>query len=1761
MKTVATCHRFGRIFQLGFLAVWLAWEQMAVGQSPTADTFNPGVSDVSAIAVQPDGRIVLGMSSLTGGGRRIGYLGRLYADGSVDAEFSPQPSSGVSSILLQPDGRIVIGGQFWEVAGLPRVGVARLATDGFIETAFEPVSSNTVSSMLLQADGKIILNRAPFRRLNADGTADTTFSPATNYSVVSMALQPDGRILIGGYYELIPGQEGNVLARLEANGALDVTFNPQVNKIVFAILPQPDGKIVIGGMFTSVGGQPRTNLARINADGTLDAAFNTSVVGNYVALLALQTDGQIVVAGNFDSIAGQPIQNLARLNPDGSLDSAFNPGSGSVYSLALQPDGALVVAGYFGVLGGQVRTNLGRLFPTHPATQSLINSGTTITWLRGGSSPEVWRTTFETSTNWMDWITVGPGSRIPGGWELAGQSLPANATVRARGFVSDARGGSSWFAETTTGTPFILTHPASRTNQTATVATFNVTVVGAEPLNFVWRKNGVSLSNAGNVFGATTATLILTNVLGADRGDYSVVVSNVSGVVTSSVAQLTVMEPIITAQPASQSVSPGDAAVFGVSAVGSAPLNYVWLRNGAPVAGAIGPTLTLTNVQTADAGDAVQVVVSNAFGVATSTVVRLTVNLVTPDAFNPGAKSSSSAYVYTTAVQADGRVVFAGDFNQPRSYVARVHADGAFDTNFNLGTDWVVQSAAIQPDGKIALAGWFNSIGGQTHDSIARLNGDGSVDSFFSPSVYFVLYSLALPADGKILIGGEFTWVNGAIRTNLARLEGSAGPDQFNPGAMGNSWAIQDNGRVWALGTQPDGKILAGGNFTILGGQARTNLGRLHADGTLDNSFRADATGTSYPAVYSLGVEPDGQILVGGDFSSLSGQACSNFGRLNPDGSRDQTFNVDPDGLVFCHALQADGRILIGGNFKFVTGQPRAGLARLQPDGSLDFTFNPGISGTEDPGVHTLSLQDNGDIIVGGRFDQLGGQWRTNIGRLVNTGPAAQSLTFNGTSATWLRGGTGPEVWRTSFAYSTNGFDWSEAGAGNRIPGGWQLSGAALPTNGIVRGRGFVSGSSEGSSWFVETILGRPFIISQPTNRTNNAGTTATFSVSTVGGPASSYQWRKNETNLPNGGNISGATSPTLVLENVLGADAALYSSVVSNGYGVATSSVAALTVREPIILTQPSHLASNPGSNITFSVIALGTEPLAYQWRKERTPLPGANLATLNLAGVQGTNAGSYDVVVTSSFGSVTSAPAMLSVNQAGLDTLISTVNNSVRAFAVQPDGRILIGGDFTTLGGVTRRGVARFNADGTLDPSFNPNPNSGVYAILLQPEGKTVLGGAFTTVGLVTRNRLARLNADGSLDSTFNPNANGIVACLALQPDGKLLACGHFTSLAGQSRAYLARLQATGALDTSFNAAANSPVNTLTVQPDGEILVGGAFTTLNGASRRHIARLTSSGAVDSAFNAVLEVGGGGVPGVYSLLVQPDNKILVAGAFSSLDSTTRTNLGRLNADGSLDTAFRAGADDLIWTLALQADGSFLAAGNFGALNGIPRAKLGRFNPDGSLDARFNPAANGMVRALAVQTDGRILVGGDFTTVNGQVRSRFGRLQNTAEASSNLAFDGSTLTWLRGGASPEVWRTELEITTNTVSWSSLGSGARIPGGWQFTNFVGPTNAVLRTRGYLTGGAQNSSGWSAEQAFATFPQIPPILSASYPAAPADPFGLVLSGVAGQIVVTEGSTNLTAWLPIATNLISVSPVIVSDSSATQFPVRFYRARLWP
>jgi uncharacterized delta-60 repeat protein len=351
--------------------------------------------------------------------------------------------------------------------------------------------------------------------------------------------------------------------------------------------------------------------------------------------------------------------------------------------------------------------------------------------------------------------------------------------------------------------------------------------------------------------------------------------------------------------------------------------------------------------------------------------------------------------------------------------------------------------------------------------------------------------------------------------------------------------------------------------------------------------------------------------------------------------------------------------------------------------------------------------------------------------------------------------------------------------------------------------------------------------------------------------------------------------------------------------------------------------------------------------------------------------------------------------------------VDQSVYAIAAQADGKILIGGYFTQFDSTARTNIARLNNNGTLDSGFNPGMGTDdqVNVVALQTN-RVIVGGYFTMVNGTNAGHIARLHSHGGLDTSFDPGsgADGPVLAVQVQSDGKILVGGEFSNINGTPRNNIARLNSNGSLDMTFDPGTGvssttfPSVKCIAVQTDGGIVIGGAFTHVNGSPRNNIARLNASGSLDDTFGPSVDLTGAGVlAGVYALAIQSDGKLLIAGDFTGVNTTPRTNIARLNSTGLPDSSFNPGAglNAPASSIALQVDGRAIVGGYFSRANGVSRTNIARLNTDGAVDASFLPGmgANDAIYATVLQSDGKVLIGGVFTSYDNTSRPGIARLQ------------------------------------------------------------------------------------------------------------------------------------------------------------------------
>lgn len=326
--------------------------------------------------------------------------------------------------------------------------------------------------------------------------------------------------------------------------------------------------------------------------------------------------------------------------------------------------------------------------------------------------------------------------------------------------------------------------------------------------------------------------------------------------------------------------------------------------------------------------------------------------------------------------------------------------------------------------------------------------------------------------------------------------------------------------------------------------------------------------------------------------------------------------------------------------------------------------------------------------------------------------------------------------------------------------------------------------------------------------------------------------------------------------------------------------------------------------------------------------------------------------------------------------------------AFAVQPDGGTIVGGNFRKAGQDVRWNLLRLKPDRTLDPNWTPVADDEIDALLAAPDGSVYVGGQFVTLNGIERDRLAKLGAGGSVDPSWNPAPSAQVAALVRASDGSIYAAGGFTDIGGVPRTSIAKLApgGTGAVDASWNPTLDNFAGAIAIGDDGSVYVGGSFTHAGGLARSGLAKLSgSTGAVDPAWNPSPDAF------VYALALG-DGALYAGGGFTTIGGLTRPGVARLDAAGSgaADASWNAQANGSVYAVSIDNVGDVYAGGSYGMIGGQPATGLARLSGStGAADPNWIPAVNGYVIALDVGADQSIDVGGGFDTIAGASRIGF----------------------------------------------------------------------------------------------------------------------------------------------------------------------------
>ena len=305
---------------------------------------------------------------------------------------------------------------------------------------------------------------------------------------------------------------------------------------------------------------------------------------------------------------------------------------------------------------------------TQPTSQTVAVGSNVTFFIAGNATPPFFFQWLKNGTDLVNGTTIS-GSTISGSTNYA--LTISNAQTNDNGnywiVVTNDWGSvtSSVAVLTVASSPVIVTQPSNQVSAVGSNATFAVTAVGILPLSYQWKVNGTNLVDGGNISGSTTNVLIINPAQTTNSGNYTVIVTNIAGSATSSVAVLTVASsPVIVMQPTNQVSAVGSNATFAVTAVGILPLSYQWRVNGTNLAnggqadgsiisGAITNVLTISNAQTNDSGN-YTVIVTNIAGSATSSNAVLTVALPPVIIMQPTNQVSAMGSNATFAVTAAG---------------------------------------------------------------------------------------------------------------------------------------------------------------------------------------------------------------------------------------------------------------------------------------------------------------------------------------------------------------------------------------------------------------------------------------------------------------------------------------------------------------------------------------------------------------------------------------------------------------------------------------------------------------------------------------------------------------------------------------------------------------------------------------------------------------------------------------------------------------------------------------------------------------------------------------------------------------------------------------------------------------------------------------------------------------------------------------------------------------------------------------------------
>jgi len=711
----------------------------------------------------------------------------------------------------------------------------------------------------------------------------------------------------------------------------------------------------------------------------------------------------------------------------------------------------------------------------------------------------------------------------------------------------------------------------------------------------------------------------------------------------------------------------------------------------------------------------------------------------------------------------------------------------------------------------------------------------------------------------------------------------------------------------------------------------------------------------------------------------------------------DPTFNAVPSSPLtstssLSQIVQPDGKVILYGPKLVVDATAKGDIVRLNVDGTLDTSFS--YCGCGLSFIRNLLLQPDGKIIA------AGGSASDNGGRMIR-------LNSDGSiDATFVANIPGPPPFFGGAEFYANAIQ-----PDGKVIATTRYSSTGFVTFQLVRRN--ADGSSDSSFPALTVASGSPAQASTVVQLVPDGKFYLAVTSSAVQGSSASLRRRNSDGTIDSSWEVPSFQAPGFPIGSTAISDMALApdASLLVSGTWETVNGV----TRKNLVRLQP---AGNVDLNFNSSGNSLvqtghGIELLSDGkiLQSGRVDISGINrMFRLNSDGTPdntfvmdptvGTILNAWVMDATGRIIFLGTAPNIRLVRLQATGSLDASFNPNVAYFGTtnvltrQSDGKILVAGVYTQMGGVSRPGFARVSSDGTIDPTFNPGLgfSSLPTSMVVQSDGKILAIGPFSSYDGTSVQGIVRINTNGTLDGTFTVTPSSSPLGISLQTDGKILISGSFNQVNGVTRTGVARLNTNGSLDDTFNPTIGSPgINSIIQQSDGKIIIAGGFNGVNGFNRTNFARLNSDGSLDQSF---APTGVGGISKLWA--IQADGKYLV-GLFNPV-----TSLARRNSDGSNDTSFTpptfntsSSSDLSIDAVLVRPDGSYLVAGRFDVVGSTARRNITRLAPNGTFDSLFmTSGANLRVRSLITDAD-KVIAGGDFTTIADVPKPGIARLNIT----------------------------------------------------------------------------------------------------------------------------------------------------------------------